>query len=75
MQRVEFHSLRNLSTNYKLKLTNGDIKSVQGDTGRIWSQRSTSYIIDEDRRLNAEKMDRIFYRNDSYKEKETEDKK
>jgi len=30
---VVFHSLRHLSTGYKLKMTNGDIKSVQGDTG------------------------------------------
>ena len=32
-ERVDFHSLRHLSTKYKLKLTQGDIKSVQGDTG------------------------------------------
>ena len=30
---VVFHSLRYLSTSYKLKMTNGDVKSVQGDTG------------------------------------------
>ena len=30
---VVFHSLRYLSTGYKLKMTNGDVKSVQGDTG------------------------------------------
>ena len=30
---VVFHSLRHSSTTYKLKINNGDIKSVQGDTG------------------------------------------
>ena len=30
---VIFHCLCHLSTGYKLKMTNSDIKSVQGDTG------------------------------------------
>ena len=31
--KVVFHSLRHTSTTYKLKLSGGDIKAVQGDTG------------------------------------------
>lgn len=61
---VVFHSLRHLSTGYKLKMTNGDIKSVQGDTGHAEAEMVMdvySRIIDEDRRLNAKKMDEQFY--------------
>ena len=58
---VVFHSLRHLSTGYKLKMTNGDVKSVQGDTGHAEAEMVTdvySEIIDEDRRFNAQKMDK-----------------
>ncbi len=33
LPKVVFHSLRHSSTTYKLKLNNGDMKAVQGDTG------------------------------------------
>ena len=33
LKPVGFHSLRHSSTTYKLKLSGGDIKAVQGDTG------------------------------------------
>ncbi|EAC7182307.1 site-specific integrase [Listeria monocytogenes] len=61
---VVFHSLRHLSTGYKLKMTNGDIKSVQGDTGHAEAEMVMdvySRVIDEDRRLNAKKLDEDFY--------------
>ena len=61
---VVFHSLRHLSTKYKLKMTHGDIKSVQGDTGHAEAEMVTdvySEIVDEDRRLNAKKLDEEFY--------------
>lgn len=61
---VVFHSLRHLSTGYKLKMTNGDVKSVQGDTGHAEAEMVMdvySRIIDEDRRLNAKKLDEQFY--------------
>ena len=61
---VVFHSLRHLSTKYKLKMTHGDIKSVQGDTGHAEAEMVTdvySEIVDEDRRLNAEKLNQEFY--------------
>ena len=63
---VVFHSLRHLSTKYKLKMTHGDIKSVQGDTGHAEAEMVTdvySEIVDEDRRLNAKKLDEEFYEN------------
>ena len=59
-----FHSLRHTSTTYKLKLNQGDIKSVQGDTGRSQVNMVTdiySHIIDEDRRCTAEKFEAAFY--------------
>ena len=61
---VVFHSLRHSSTTYKLKINNGDIKSVQGDTGHAEPKMMTevySHIIDEDRRHNATKFEREFY--------------
>ena len=63
-ETVVFHSLRHLSTKYKLKMTHGDIKSVQGDTGHAEAEMVTdvySEIVDEDRRLNAKKLDEEFY--------------
>ena len=64
-----------MSTGYKLKLTNGDVKSVQGDTGHAEAEMVTdvySEIIDEDRRFNAQKMDKDFYStlNDDVEEKQ-----
>lgn len=64
LEMVVFHSLRHLSTGYKLKMTNGDVKSVQGDTGHAEAEMVMdvySRVIDEDRRLNAKKLDEKFY--------------
>lgn len=61
---VVFYSLRHLSTKYKLKMTHGDIKSVQGDTGHAEAEMVTdvySEIVNEDRRLNAKKLYEEFY--------------
>ena len=61
---VVFHSLRHTSVTYKLKLSGGDIKSVQGDSGHVQADMVTEvygHIIDEDRRKNAEMMDNAFY--------------
>ncbi|WP_280453004.1 tyrosine-type recombinase/integrase [Tetragenococcus muriaticus] len=65
-ERVDFHSLRHLSTKYKLKMTQGDIKSVQGDTGHTEAEMVTNVyaeIVDEDRRFNAQKLEEAFYHN------------
>ncbi len=55
---VVFHSLRHSSTTYKLKLNHGDIKATQGDTGHAQADMVTdlySHILDEDRKINAQK--------------------
>lgn len=67
LPRVVFHSLRHSSITYKLKLNGGDIKSVQGDSGHAQSKMVSdvySHIIDEDRRLNAERFETAFYTKD-----------
>lgn len=57
-------SLRHSSITYKLKLNGGDMKSVQGDSGHAQVKMVAdvySHIIDDDRRLNAERMEAAFY--------------
>mgnify|MGYP000535588972 CR=1 FL=1 len=59
-----FHSLRHTSVTYKLKLSGGDIKAVQGDSGHAQADMVTEvygHILDEDRRKNAELMENAFY--------------
>lgn len=61
---VVFHSLRHIRVTYKLKLSGGDIKAVQGDSGHAQADMVTEvygHIIDEDRRKNAELMENAFY--------------
>lgn len=61
---VVFHSLRHSSITYKLKLNGGDMKSVQGDSGHAQVKMVAdvySHIIDEDRRLNAQRFEEQFY--------------
>lgn len=51
------------SMTYKLKLSGGDIKAVQGDSGYAQADMVTEvygHIIDEDRRKNAEMMENAF---------------
>jgi integrase len=64
LPNVVFHSLRHSSTTYKLKLSGGDIKATQGDTGHAQVEMVTkvySHILDEDRKVNAQKFDEMFY--------------
>lgn len=64
LPRVVFHSIRHTSTTYKLKLSGGDIKAVQGDTGHAQASMVTeryAHILDDDRRLNAERFQKEFY--------------
>ena len=59
-----FHSLRHSSTTYKLKLNHGDLKATQGDTGHAQIDMITSvyaHILDEDRKINAQKFESAFY--------------
>ncbi len=63
---VVFHSLRHSSTTYKLKLNHGDLKATQGDTGHAEIDMITkvyAHILDEDRKINAQKFESTFYSN------------
>ncbi|MCM1215572.1 MAG: site-specific integrase [Lachnospiraceae bacterium] len=63
---VVFHSLRHSSTTYKLKLNKGDLKATQGDTGHAQIDMITdiyAHILDEDRKINAQKFETAFYAN------------
>lgn len=67
---VVFHSLRHSSITYKLKLNGGDVKSVQGDSGHAQVKMVTdvySHILDDDRRLNAQRFEEAFYKKDEPK--------
>ena len=64
LPKVVFHSLRHSSITYKLKLTGGDIKAVQGDSGHSQSKMVTdlySHILDDDRNQNAQLFEEAFY--------------
>ena len=64
MGRVVFHSLRHSSTTYKLKLNHGDLKATQGDTGHAQASMVTqiyAHVLDEDRKVNAQKFEKAFY--------------
>lgn len=66
LPNVVFHSLRHSSTTYKLKLNQGDIKATQGDTGHSQAEMITkvyAHILDEDRKINAQKFETAFYAN------------
>lgn len=64
LPNVVFHSLRHSSTTYKLKLNHGDLKATQGDTGHAEIDMITkvyAHILDEDRKINAQKFENSFY--------------
>ena len=66
LPNVVFHSLRHSSTTYKLKLNKGDLKATQGDTGHAQIDMITdiyAHILDEDRKVNAQKFEMAFYSN------------
>ncbi len=70
LPKIVFHSIRHSSITYKLKLNGGDMKAVQGDSGHSQLKMIAdvySHIIDEDRRLNADKMEAAFYSGESKK--------
>ena len=63
LPNVVFHSLRHSSTTYKLKLNHGDLKATQGDTGHSQASMVTqiyAHILDEDRKVNAQKFEKAF---------------
>ena len=64
LPNVVFHSLRHSSTTYKLKLNHGDLKATQGDTGHAEIDMITkiyAHILDDDRKINAQKFEAEFY--------------
>ena len=66
LPNVVFHSLKHSSTTYKLKLNHGDLKVTQGDTGHAEIDMITkvyAHILDEDRKINAQKFESAFYAN------------
>ncbi len=74
---VVFHSLRHSSITYKLKLTGGDIKAVQGDSGHSQAKMITdqySHILDESRQQNAHLLQDAFYSPSKDKAASTSDK-
>ena len=74
---VVFHSLSHTSVTYKLKLSGGDIKAVQGDSGHAQADMVTEvygHIIDEDRRKNAEMMENAFYNKENLNPQMRDDK-
>ena len=71
LRPVVFHSLRHSSTSLKLKLSGGDIKTVQKDTGHSQSRMVTdvySHSFDEDRKHLARKVDKLFFAQSQQKE-------
>ena len=59
LPRVVFRSIRHTSATYKLMLSGGDIKGVQGDTGHVQASMVTeryTHILDDSRRINAERF-------------------
>ncbi|MDD4075175.1 MAG: site-specific integrase, partial [Eubacteriales bacterium] len=74
-QQYVFHSIRSTSTTYKLRVSGGDIKAVQGENGQKDPKMVThqySRIIDEDRIRIANAMNDDFYRKDERKSEEEE---
>ena len=64
LKPVVFHSLRHSSTSLKLRISGGNIKAVQGDTGHAQANMVTdvySHIMDHDRRSLARQVDADFF--------------
>lgn len=65
LPKVTFHSLRHSSITYKLILTGGNIKAVQGDSGHAQAEMITErygHIIDSCRKQCAQDFEEDFYK-------------
>lgn len=65
LPRVTFHSLRHSSISYKLILTGGNIKAVQGDSGHAQAEMITErygHVIDNCRKQCARSFEEEFYK-------------
>ena len=61
---VVFHSLRHTSVTYKLKLSGGDIKAVQGDSGHAQADMITELygqVLEQNRWDLVERFEEVFY--------------
>ena len=61
---VVFHSLRISATTYKLALSKGDVKAVQGDNGHATADmtlRTYGRVLDSGRKVNAQRFEEFFY--------------
>ena len=75
LRPVVFHSLRHSSTSLKLKLSRGNIKAVQGDTGHAEARMVTdtyAHGFDADRKLIAQEMDSGFFSKVGDKQEKTD---
>ena len=64
LPKVTFHSLRHSSITYKLVLTGGNIKAVQGDSGHAQAEMITGrygHVIDACRKQCAQSFQDQFY--------------
>ncbi|MBE6111679.1 MAG: site-specific integrase [Peptococcaceae bacterium] len=62
---ITSHGLRHSSITLKLRMSGGDIKAVQGDSGHAQAKMVTdlyAHIVDEDRRKTAELFEELFYK-------------
>mgnify|MGYP003623866343 CR=1 FL=1 len=63
-EQFVFHSLRSTATTYKLRISGGDIKAVQGENGQkdpAMVTKQYSRIQDEDRKRISDNMVPDFY--------------
>ncbi len=70
---VVFHSIRHSSATYKLKLSHGDIKSVQGDTGHASAKMLTdvyAHIQSESRKELSRSIEKDFYQKEKTEDSE-----
>lgn len=61
---IDFHSIRHSSTTYKLQISGGDIKSVQGDTGHSSADmvvNTYAHMQDNNRRFLMQTLENSFY--------------
>lgn len=76
LPKVVFHSFRHSSITYKLKLTGGDVKAVQGDSGHAQAKMVSdvySHILDDDRKTNAQLFEDAFYSKSGFQQKPLND--
>ncbi len=74
LPEIIFHEIRHSSTTYKLQISGGDIKSVQGDTGHSTADmvvNTYAHIIDQSRAKLISTLEREFYGNGETGEEQT----